>query len=306
MVNDIIKTYDLRKVYKLKDKPPIVALDNINMSIKEGEIFGLLGPNGAGKTTLVSILTTLLQPSSGYADVFGYNILKYPKKIKEKIGLMLGDEIIYNRLTGYDNLKFFCRIYGIKNYDQKIQDITEELGINKWLNQYVENYSRGMKLKLALSRVLLIDPEILFLDEPMLGLDPKSVKKVIKIIRNLGKTVLLTSHQMHIVHQLCDRIAFLNKGKIIKIDTKENFKKLIQESVHIQIKLEKPNGLLEKELNNLDYVTNVKREGNVVSIYLKNKTLLPALLKLLSNYTITKINEIEPSLDDVFIELSKV
>ena len=142
-----IQTFDLTKKYKLKKGATITALNKVNINVQKGEIFGLLGPNGAGKTTLVSILTTLLQPTSGYAEVLGYNILKEPKKVKNHLGLMLGDEIIYYRINGMDNLKFFARIYGIKDYKKKILNLAKTFGIENWLGELVEKYSRGMKLK---------------------------------------------------------------------------------------------------------------------------------------------------------------
>lgn len=302
-----VQTYDLTKKYKLKKGGSILALNKINIAIKEGEIFGLLGPNGAGKTTLVEILTTLLQPTSGYAEVLGYDILKYPKKVRNQIGLMLGDEIIYYRLTGYDNLKFFSRIYGVKNYQEKIRDMATLFGIEKWLGEYVENYSRGMKLRLALCRVLLIDPKILFLDEPLLGLDPTTVKQLIGIIANLHKTILITSHQMDVIHQLCDRVAFLNKGVIVKVDTQENFKKLIRETVLIKIEIDSlKKGDLKKDLSNTNYVIEFIDDANGSLIHIKDKKYYPELLTILSKYPISMVQEIEPTLDDIFIELSKI
>ena len=148
MNKNIIETFDLSKIYKLKQrKKEIVALNKINLSIKEGEIFGLLGPNGAGKTTLIQILTTLRQPTSGYATIDRYNILKKPKKAKSKVALMLDDKMLYYRITAYDNLKFFCKIYNVPNYDLKIKEIVNDFGLQKWLKQYVENFSSGMKMK---------------------------------------------------------------------------------------------------------------------------------------------------------------
>ena len=270
----VIETFDLTKEYKLKTGGKILALDNINISINEGEIFGLLGPNGAGKTTLVSILSTLLQPSSGSAEIYGLDISKHgnAKKIKHKIGLMLGAEMVYFRMTGSDNLKFFSRIYRIKNSSQKIKEITTKLGIYDKLGEYVSSYSRGQKLRIALARVLLIEPEILFLDEPLLGLDPKTTRDLISILLKLNKTILLTSHQMHIVEQLCERIAFLNKGKVIKIDTQENYKKLISEFIRISFDIfEKDKKIeLEKELNSLNYIKNIskRKDGFLITISL--------------------------------------
>ena len=307
MNENIIETFDLTKEYKLKTGGKILALNKINMSIKKGEIFGLLGPNGAGKTTLVSILSTLLQPTSGTAHVFGLDVRKYPNKIKSKIGLMLGDEIVYNRMTGLDNLKFFARIYRIKDYKEKINQITTTLGINHKLKEYVSNYSRGQKLRIAISRVLLIEPEVLFLDEPLLGLDPKTTREIIKILFDLKKTILLTSHQMSIVEQLCDRIAFLNRGNIIKIDTNDNFINILMHFVRIGINIDdkEQKKELRNELKNLNYITNLKSTKNGFIVSISDKKDYPSLLSCLGKYPVQKVQEIDPTLDDVFIELSK-
>ncbi len=308
MNGKVIETFDLTKAYKLKTGGKILALDNINLSINEGEIFGLLGPNGAGKTTLVSILSTLLQPTSGYAEIYGLNISKHgnAKKIKHKIGLMLGAEMVYFRMTGIDNLKFFSRLYRIKNSSQKIKDITTNLGIYNKLGEYVSSYSRGQKLRIALARVLLIEPEILFLDEPLLGLDPKTTRDLISILLKLNKTILLTSHQMHVVEQLCERIAFLNNGKVIKIDTQENYKKLISEFIRISFDIfEKDKKTeLEKELNSLNYVKNISKRKDGFLITISDNKYYPDLLTNLGKYPVQRVQEIEPTLDDVFVELS--
>lgn len=308
MNGKVIETFDLTKAYKLKTGGKILALNKVNISINEGEIFGLLGPNGAGKTTLVSILSTLLQPTSGYAEIYGLDISKHgnAKKIKHKIGLMLGAEMVYFRMTGIDNLKFFSRLYRIKNSSQKIKDITTNLGIYNKLGEYVSSYSRGQKLRIALARVLLIEPEILFLDEPLLGLDPKTTRDLISILLKLNKTILLTSHQMHIVEQLCERIAFLNNGKVIKIDTQENYKKLISEFIRISFDIfEKDKKTeLEKELNSLNYVKNISKRKDGFLITISDNKYYPDLLTNLGKYPIQRVQEIEPSLDDVFVELS--
>lgn len=298
-----LEIYNLSKVYKLKGKKKIVALKDINLKVKRGEIFGLLGPNGAGKTTLVSILTTLIQPTSGYAIFQGHNILQDGWYVRENAGLMLGGEMIYRRLTGYRNLKFFCKIYGIKNYREKINDFAAKFNLTKWLNQYVSNYSKGMKLKLALARVLLIEPKMLFLDEPMLGLDPVTIKEVIKILRNLNITIFITSHQMDVVDKLCDRIAFLREGKILKIDNQENFKKLISEEIKLKLKISRKKQDFIKAFSNLEFVSNIIDDDFII-FNLKSQNFFPTLFEFLKDYPIQSFNEIKPSLDDVFIKLS--
>jgi len=308
MNEKIIETFNLSKEYKLKSGGKISALNNINISINKGEIFGLLGPNGAGKTTLVSILSTLIQPTSGYANIYGFDIRKKSnaKRIKRRIGLMLGDEMVYYRMTGFDNLKFFARIYRINSYNKKIKEITSNLGIHDKLGEYVSNYSRGQKLRLALSRVLLIDADILILDEPLLGLDPKTTRYLVKFLLELNKTILLTSHQMHIVRQLCDRIAFLNQGNIIKIDTQENYLKLLSEFIRISFELpdKTKRNEIEKELRSLNYINNIDNKKNEFIISISDYKFYPDLLTCLGKYPVQKVKEIEPTLDDVFIKLS--
>ena len=150
-MNTIIETVDLSKKYKIRGPwKYLQALEDVNLSVEKGEIFGLLGPNGAGKTTLIEILTTIKQPTSGYATICGYDIVTQPKKVKPLIGIMFASEMLYYRITGYDNLKFFCKIYKIPNYKKRIADMAEEFGLTNWLDQYVEVFSSGMKMKLAL------------------------------------------------------------------------------------------------------------------------------------------------------------
>ena len=300
-----IEIFNLTKKYKIRGKnKEITALKNVNLKVKKGEIFGLLGPNGAGKTTMISILTTLIQPTSGYAILLGHNILKEPKVIKRQIGLMLGGEMIYYRLTGYRNLKFFCKLYSIKDYKARINDLTEKLNISNWLNQYVENYSKGMKVKLALARVLLIDPDILFLDEPMLGLDPNIINDIIEILLDLNKTIFLTSLQMDIVQRLCNRIAFLKDGEILMIDTQEEFKKLIAEKINFRIKIEKNKEELLNTLSTSEFIINVMEHNDIISFSLKNESYHSNLFKILQKYPISEFNKIEPNLNDVFVKLS--
>ena len=304
--NYVIETFNLTKRYKIRGKAEkLTALNNVNLKVKEGEIFGLLGPNGAGKTTLVSILTGLLQPSEGYAKVLGRNVLKEQYFIKKNIGLMLGGDMIYYRLTGYRNLKFFCKIYNISDYEKKIKDIVEILGLTSKLDQLVETYSSGMKVKLALARILLIDPKILFLDEPMLGLDPIIVKEVMNILKNLKKTIFITSHQMNVVESMCSKIAFLNQGKLIKTDTKENYIKFLQKEIKIQIKIRLDKIIeLTDELSTLNYVSTIESEKDIVYFNINDRKYYPKILGILQKYPITQIKELETSLDDVFIKIN--
>lgn len=303
---NIIETFDLSKVYHLKGrKKQMHALNNINICIKEGEKFGLLGPNGAGKTTMVSILTMLIQPTSGYAVIDGNNILKNPNIVKQKIALMLGNDMIYYRITGYANLKFFCKIYQIKNYKKKIEKLAQELGIEKWIHEYVERYSTGMKMKLALCRVLLIDPKILFLDEPTLGLDIRFINFIVEKLKSLDKTIFLTSHNLNIIENVCDKFAFIKDGSIVLKESKEELKFLFQREAQIVIVVDKNNQLIksleqEKFINDIEVIIN--KNNQEITISLKDRKNYRDLFSILKNYDVIKIYEKELSIEDIFLK----
>ena len=304
MGNNIINIFNLSKVFKLKEKgKKIVALDNVNFSVRENEKFGLLGPNGAGKTTLVSILTTLIQPTAGHAVIDGINILKKPEKIRSKIGLMLGSDMVYYRITGYANLKFFCKIYEISNYKEKIYKISRELELDNWLNEYVEKYSTGMKVKLSLCRILLINPKILFLDEPTLGLDIKTTNLIINKLKNLEKTIFLTSHNMNVIEKLCDRVAFIKEGKIINIGNKEALIDTIQKGIKIVIEINQNKEKLILELEQQEFIEEIdKTEGEII-IYLKKRIYYKDLFSILRKYPILKFQEINISIEELFLRI---
>lgn len=304
MSNRILESFNLSKVYELKGKNKFIkALDSVNFSINEGEIFGILGPNGSGKTTLIQILTTIIQPTSGTALVNGYDILKSQKKVRNCVALMLESKGLYHRITAYDNLKFFCRIYNIPNYHEKILEAAKELELDTWLNQYTENLSSGMRMKLALCRTLLLNRKIMFLDEPTLGIDIKTKLFIVKKLIELNKTIFLASHDMSVVEQLCNRIAYLNKGKILNIGTKEDLKSLVQSEIKIDIEIIKKKSLLKNELKNQDFIINIDELDNRLIITIKNREHYQELLLSLSKYKILKITEKELSLNDLFLKL---
>ncbi|MFX1500542.1 MAG: ABC transporter ATP-binding protein [Promethearchaeota archaeon] len=305
MKEKIVATFDLTKDYHLKQKNKIIrALDNINISIEKGEIFGLLGPNGAGKTTLISILTTLRSPTSGYAIIDDYNIIKEPRKAKSKISLMLESDMLYYRITAYDNLKFFCKIYNVRNYKEKIKKMVNKFGLERWLNEYVENFSSGMKMKLALCRTLLLERDILFLDEPTLGLDVKSIFFIVDLLKNQKKTILLTSHDMSVVEKLCDRIAFINHGKILKILKTSEIDYLLKKDIdiYIEVKKEQEKDLISN-LENQKYINFIEIQNFGININLKKRKFYPDLISTLNNYKIQKIREKKQSLEELFLKL---
>ena len=306
MTKNIIKMEDISKVYDLRGKNrQIKALDNVNISIQEGEIFGLLGPNGAGKTTLISIPTTLIQPTSGKIFMDGFDIVKESKKVKPKFSLMMDYKLIYNRITAYDNLKFICKLYKIHDYEEKINKIVKDFGIEDWLDQYVSTFSTGMKMKLALCRTLLLDRDIMILDEPTLGLDVKAKAFIINKLKDSDKTILLTSHDMHVVEELCDRIAFINKGKILKTGTRSEISKLSQKKIQIFVDVLNNRGNLIERLNSVNYITKVKENSDGLKLFLRERTDYKDLLSILKDYDVVKIKEKEPSLEELFLKVIK-
>lgn len=189
----------------------LVAVDRVNMEIHEGEIYGLLGPNGAGKTTLIKMICGLLKPTSGDLQVHGHGIFG----AQREIGLMLGDSMIYHLMTGRDNLDYVARLYGVQHPRRRIKELTELLEIGDWIDRYVSEYSLGMRIKLCLARALAHDPPILLLDEPTLGLDPSYSLTIRNKIKELGKTIILTTHYMEEAEFLSDRIGILHRGRLV-------------------------------------------------------------------------------------------
>ncbi len=303
-MDPLIKTVNLSKEYRLKKRhKKILALNNVNLEIFKGEKFGLIGPNGAGKTTFISILTTLIQPTNGYAIINGYNILKNPNKIKKYIGLMFGSDMIYYSITGYNNLKFFAKIYEVPNYKQKIEEIAQMLELTKWMNEYVERYSTGMKTKLSVARMLLINPEIFFLDEPTLGLDVSTTNFIIEKLKELDKTIILCTHNMSIVEKLCERIAFINHGEIIKMGNKRDLKYIFQKGIPIFIEITEKKQQLFNNLSNLDFIIDCIDSKSGLLITLKERNDYSRLLSNLQNYPLTKIEEKVLSIEELFIKL---
>ena len=230
-VKGLKREYITTKGWLFRKKEKLMAVDGIDFTVKEGEIFGLLGENGAGKTTTIKMLITLLAPTSGECKVLGYDTYKEAKKIRKDINFVFGGEMgVYRRLSARDNLLYFAGLYKIRGEEAK--KITEELlklvELEDAADRLVETYSKGMIQRLQIARGLVNNPRIIFMDEPTVGLDPMGANMLREIIRKLkadGRTVLLTTHYMQEADELCDHIAIMNKGKIIAMDTPEDLKR---------------------------------------------------------------------------------
>ncbi len=209
------------------------ALQGVDLTVHSGELFGLLGPNGAGKTTLTKILSTLLLPTSGTARVLGHDVSREGSAIRPLIGLVLGGERgLYNRVSGRENLRYFADLYGLPSptVAPRIREVLDLVGLTEAADRRVEEYSRGMKQKLHLARGLLHRPPLLFLDEPTIGLDPRSARELRKLVRTLsseGVSIFLTTHYMFEAEELCHRIGILARGKMVACDTPTGLQRLV-------------------------------------------------------------------------------
>lgn len=314
---------NLTKIFKGKDFD-VIAVDHINLKIKRGEFFGLLGPNGAGKTTFTKMLATLLIPDEGEAWVDGFSILKDPVEVRKRIGWMMGEtggRALYWRLSGYDNLMFFATLQNVPKdvAKKRIDTFLRFLELEDAAHKLVMEYSTGMKIKLMLIRSLLHNPDILILDEPTLGLDVESALKVRnflrKLVDELGKTILFTSHNMYEVEMLCDRIAVINKGKIIFEGTPRAIREKVEEVKIVEVSLIATDTNLNEILGNLEKIpvvkgiVSVERTGEFQKIRISvedHYTAIPEIANVLKSYRVESISRALPTLEEAFLKIAGV
>src|SRR5215475_1005682 len=237
----VIEVRDLRRTYRtntgvVRRKPlEVEAVRGISFSVAQGELFGLLGPNGAGKTTTIKMLITLLLPTSGEARVLDLDVVRQSREVRRRIGYVFGgDRGLYERLSAYDNLRYFAELYGVTGQHQRrrIGEVLELVGLAGREQERVEGYSRGMRQRLHIARGIIHDPEVVFLDEPTIGVDPVGARELRRTIADLvaaGKTVLLTTHYMFEADALCDRIAVIANGRIVGEGTPAQLKAAVEE-----------------------------------------------------------------------------
>ncbi len=300
------------------DEGVFKALEDINLKVREGIIFGLLGPNGAGKTTLIRILSTLLLPTSGEAYVDGFDVVKEANKVRKIINLVSGGERPgYGILTTEENLMYYAQIYGLSRREAKerIEEVNRLIGLDEFLHKRLNTLSTGMIQKYALARGLLNKPKILFLDEPTLGLDVENARIIRRLVRRLVdegliKTILLTSHYMAEVEELCDYIAIINKGRIIAEGTVEELKNMVSREVIYNIDVKAIETPKLEFLKNVDSVvgytvrmSNISGEARIriVMSYEDISRILDTLER--NRIKILRIHQDRISLEDVFLKL---
>lgn len=300
---NIVETFNLTKKFN-----GLIAVNNVSLKIKEGEIFGLLGPNGAGKTTFISMLCTLLKPTSGTAKVNGFDIVKQQNEVRKSIGIVFQEPSLDNRLTGRENLEMHAGLYGVPKSERKrrIDEVLKLVGLYERANELVRNYSGGMKRRLEIARGLIHYPKVLFLDEPTLGLDPQTREYIWEYIKKLAEreriTILLTTHYMEEADALCDRVAIMDYGEIKVLDTPENLKNRLEGDV-LTLEVSDGEKFLER-IKKIDSIKKIHAIENKISMTVKNaEKLAPKILELArkNKILINSISIRKPSLGDVFL-----
>jgi ABC-2 type transport system ATP-binding protein len=317
-----IETEHLGRVYKVRntkkgDPVQRIALQDIDLTVQPGELFGLLGPNGAGKTTLIKILTTLLSPTSGKAYVAGLDVEKDPARVRPLINMVSGGEASgYGLLTVRENLWMFCQFYGIPSKEayQRVDRLLEIIGLADRANTRSSDLSTGLRQKMNIVRGFMTDPRVLFLDEPTLGLDVEASRDVRRFVKNwvredLTRTLLLTTHYMMEADDMCDRVAIINKGKVLACDTPAALKQNLQRQAIFQINVESPQPLDVTSLQHIPGVascTLASSDGlNTLELVLEEDAVLAQVIAGLTSQQARMVNlqKREPTLEDVFVHL---
>jgi ABC-2 type transport system ATP-binding protein len=310
----ITRRFDSRKGFLFKEVTHTEALRGIDLKVERGAIFGLLGPNGAGKTTLTKILSTLLLPTSGQALVLGMDVVHDADRLRPRMGLVLGGERgLYNRVSGRENLRYFGDLFGIPRAERerRIDEVLTRVDLQWAADRRVEEYSRGMKQKLHLARGILHRPEILFLDEPTIGLDPKSARETRKLIRSLvsdGVTIFLTTHYMFEAEELCPKLAVLSKGRIVAQDTVANLRHLVGGDRTLEAEAY---GFDDREIEALRHLPGVSRTmseefGPVSRLTMRVRTAeltADQVRGVLPNHPELTVRERRTSLEDIYLDL---
>lgn len=318
----MIETHDLAKTYKSADGEEVQAVKGIDLAVRKGEIFGLLGPNGAGKTTTISMISGLVEPTRGDAKIGGYSIIEQPLEAKKLMGVVPQEIALYNSLTGRQNLEFFGKMYGLRGstLKERVDEVLEFVGLADRQKDKVENYSGGMKRRLNVGVGLLHKPELVYMDEPTVGIDPQSRRRILDTVKELrderGMTVLYTTHLMEEAQELSDRVGIIDHGEIIALGTQDDLIQRVGEEDTLILKVsggefdgEMPNRL-QREVAGLTQVLVEQDEvdtGAVITISAKRgRRALPDVIQLTeaAGIDVLSVEVREPDLEAVFLHLT--
>ncbi|MCW3984715.1 MAG: ABC transporter ATP-binding protein [Candidatus Bathyarchaeota archaeon] len=293
----------------------LTAVDNLNLQIEKGEVFGFLGPNGAGKTTTIRMLACLIAPTKGTATVAGYNIHKDPLKVRQSVGILTENPSLYERLTAYENMDFFAQAYGITDATERqrrIQELLEFFRLWERRNDKVAGFSKGMKQKLAIVRATVHRPPVLFLDEPTAGLDPESAKEIRDMMAQLSEhekcTILLSTHHLEDAEKLCRRVLIMNKGKCLLVGTPDELRQRISGIPVIEVNLTEVTSKVLAAVNATSMAQEVKQRQTTLLVSVKDARLAtPELVRAIveAEGQILSVNVLRPSLEEAYLKLVK-
>ena len=316
----VIEVDDLRRTYRTRTgvwkgaTKEVEAVRGVSFAVERGELFGLLGPNGAGKTTTIKMLITLLLPTSGSARVLGRDVVDDPREVRRRVGYVFGgDRGLYERLSGLDNLRYFAELYGVPAREQKarIGELLELVGLTGRERERVEGYSRGMRQRLHVARGLLHKPEVLFLDEPSIGIDPvgaRELRATVADLRASGTTILLTTHYMFEADELCDRIAVIAGGRIVAEGTPADLKSRVGEGTVVEVEVFGDAGPAVAGVEQLVGVRSagVEERGQAQLLVVRAEPgaeVTRAVLGCLNGVRLGRVATREPTLEDAYVEL---
>lgn len=304
----MIETVKLSKTYKGKK-----AVDEIDIYLDEGESVGLLGPNGAGKSTSISMISSLLKPTSGDVKLNGKSTIKNPTEIRKVLGVVPQEIALYEELSAHENLKFFGEIYQVKSdiLERRIQDVLDMVGLKERQKELVKTFSGGMKRRVNIAAALLHNPKILILDEPTVGIDPQSRNHILETVRKLneenGTTILYTSHYMEEVEQLCKRVYIMDHGKIVASGSKAELLSILSSEDTIKIQLSETSNEIIEKIKSMDHVRRVDEVDEGIRIIAKKgSNILSDLVHTVEKeeLKLTNFQMETPSLEDVFLHLT--
>ena len=304
---NILSVKNLKKIYSNKQDGETHALNNLNLDVKEGEIFGLLGPNGAGKTTFINILAGTVIKTAGQVNVWGFDLDKNPRQVRASVGIVPQEVNLDPFFSPRKLLELQAGLYGIKEKDRITDTILNLVSLEKQANSYARSLSGGMKRRLLMAKALVHQPPIIFLDEPTAGVDVElrqNLWKNVRLLNKLGVTIILTTHYLEEAEEMCDRIAILNKGNIVALDSTKNLLNRIQ-TKKVTFKTDKNIDIKENDLESLKIIS--KLDNEVCVSYEKSKVNIEELINLIkkNNVKIIDISTDDGDLEDVFLRLIK-
>ena len=304
---NVLSVKNLNKIYNSKDSNSINALNNLNLDVKEGEIFGLLGPNGAGKTTFINILAGTVIKTSGEVNVWGFNLDKNPRQVRASIGIVPQEVVLDPFFSPRKLLELQAGLYGVKKKERITDNILKLVSLDKQANSYARSLSGGMKRRLLIAKALVHQPPIIFLDEPTAGVDVELRKNLWENVKSLNKqgvTIILTTHYLEEAEEMCTRIGILNKGNLVALDSTKNLlNKILTKKV--TFKVNKKIEIKDNELDSLKIISN--KENEICISYEKSKLNIEEVINLVkkTNVQIDDISTDDGDLEDVFLLLTK-